>query len=87
MLKDFGMKIKKQKILKKKYNKEYNLLKELKNKNMNNNVIMTIIIIYFINKEHSELLKELLMIIQKGKLFIQEKTNETYENIIKEIGI
>ena len=48
---------------------------------------MTVLIIYFIYKEHPELLKELIMIINKGKNYIQEQTENTYDNIIKEIGI
>ena len=77
----------KTKIIKEKYEKEFELLKGLKNKNIDDKIAMTIIIIYFINKEHSELLKELVMIIKKGMAYIQEKTNDTYENIIKEIGL
>ena len=76
---------KKTKIIKKKYEKEFDLLKNLKDKNIDDKIAITILIIYFINKEHSELLKELILIIKKGKLFIQEKTKNTYENIIKEI--
>ena len=75
------------KIIKEKYEKEFELLKNLKDKNIDDKIAITILIIYFINKEHSELLKELIMIIKKGKLFIQEKTKDSYENIIKEIGI
>ena len=77
----------KTKIIKEKYEKEFELLKGLKNKNLDDKIAMTIIIIYFINKEHSELLKELVMIIKKGMAYIQEKTNDNYENIIKEIGL
>ena len=29
----------------------------------------------------------LIMIIKKGKIFIQKETNDNYENIIKEIGL
>ena len=75
------------KIIKEKYEKEFELLKNIKDKNIDDKIAITILIIYFINKEHSELLKELVMIIKKGKLYIQEKTKDTYENIIKEIGI
>ena len=77
----------KTKIIKEKYEKEFELLKGLKDKNIDDKIAMTLLIIYFINKEHSELLKELVMIIKKGISFIQEKTNDTYENIIKEIGL
>ena len=77
----------KTKIIKEKYEKEFELLKNMKDKSIDDKVAITILIIYFINKEHSELLKELVMIINKGKFFIQEKTKDTYDNIIKEIGI
>ena len=75
------------KSIKEKYEKEFELLKNLKDKNIDDKVAITVLIIYFINKEHSELLKELILIIKKGKLFIQEKTKDSYENIIKEIGL
>ena len=75
------------KIIKKKYEKEFESLKKIKDGKLDDKIIMTILIIYFINKEHSELLKEFVMIIKKGKSFIQEKTEETYENILKEIGV
>ena len=72
-------------IIKEKYKKEFNLLENLKNKNIDNKVAMTIIIIYYIHKEHPELLNELMMVIKKAELFIQKQTNDSYENIIKEI--
>ena len=75
------------KIIKEKYEKEFKLLKNLKDKNIDDKIGITILIIYFIEKEHSELLKELIMIIKKGKLFIQENTKDSYENIIEEIGL
>ena len=75
------------KSIKEKYEKEFELLKNLKDKNIDDKVAITVLIIYFINKEYSELLKELILIIKKGKLFIQEKTKDSYENIIKEIGL
>ena len=75
------------KIIKEKYGKEFESLKNLKEKNIDDKIAITILIIYFINKEHPELLKELVMIIKKGKIFIEEKTQDTYENIIKEMGI
>ena len=67
-----------------KYDKEFNLLK---NKNFSDNVSITVLIIFFINKEHPELLDELLMIIKKAKEFIKKSTNISYEDIIKEINI
>ena len=70
-------------IIKEKYKKEYNLLKS--KKSINDKVAITILIIYFINKEHPELSEELQMIIRKAKLFVINETKETYENIIKDI--
>ena len=70
-----------------KYQKEFNLLKGLKDKNINDKIALTILVIYFIYKEHSELLADLIMIIKKGKIFIQKETKDNYENIIKEIGL
>ena len=66
---------------------EFKLLKELKDKNINENIAITILIIYFINKDHSELLNELFMIIEKSKNFIKINTKDSYENFIKEIGL
>ena len=77
----------KTKIIKEKYEKEFELLNQLKAKKIDDKIIMTVLIIYFIYKEHPELLKELIMIINKGKNYIQEQTENTYDNIIKEIGI
>ena len=59
--------------IKEKYKKEYNMIKGLKNKNIDDNIALTILIIYFINKEHSKLLNDLLMIIKKAKIFIEKK--------------
>ena len=70
-----------------KYKNEYDLLKGLKNQNINDNVAITIIIIYFIYKEYSELLSELSRIIKKAKNFIKKETSKSYEDIIKQIGI
>ena len=76
-------------IIKEKYKKEYDLLKGIKNNKiiMNDKVAITILIIYFINKEHPELLDELLMIIAKAKIYVSNEAKESYENITKEIGI
>ena len=73
--------------LKEKYIEEYNSIKGIKNKNIDNNTALTILIIYFINKMHPELLKDLLMIFEKAKMFIEKKTKDKYENIIKILGI
>ena len=70
------------KIIKEKYQKEYDIL--IKNIT-NEKVVITILMVYFINKEHPELLDELLMIIKKAKLFIKKETKISYENIIKQI--
>jgi len=75
------------KIIKDKYQKEYDLIKEIKNKNMNEKIALTILIIYFMNKEHSNLISELIMIIKKAKQFILKETKDSYDNIIKEIGL
>ena len=75
------------KIIKEKYQKEYDLIKNIKNKNMNEIIAITILIIYFMNKEHSNLLSELLMIIKKAKQYILKETKDNYDNIIKEIGL
>ena len=75
------------KLVKEKYNKEFELLKGLKDKNIDDKIAITVLIIYFINKEHPDLLKELVMIMKKAKLFIQQKTKDSYDNIVKEIGI
>ena len=73
--------------LKEKYIEEYNSIKGIKNKNIDNNTALTILIIYFINKMHPELLKDLLMIFEKAKMFIEKKTKDKYDNIIKILGI
>ena len=72
-------------IIKELYKKEFELLKGLKNININDNIAITILIIYFIYDKHQELLQELIMIIKKGKLFIQNQTKINYEDIIKKI--
>ena len=74
------------KIIKDKYQNVYNSLKQLKIKNINDKIIMTILVIFYINKEQQKYLDELLMIIKKAKIFILKETNESYENIIKKIN-
>ena len=69
------------------YEKEFKLLKELKGKKIDDNVAMTIIIIYFISKEKKDLLDELVLILKKAKLYVQEKTGDSYDEIIKKAGI
>ena len=58
------------KIVKEKYEKEFELLKGLKGKNIDDKIDITILIIYFINNQHPELLNQLVMVIRKAKLFI-----------------
>ena len=73
--------------IKNKYQKEYEQIKGIKNKNMNDTIALTILIIYFLSKEHPNLISELIMIIKKAKLFISKQTKDNYDNIIKEIGL
>ena len=42
---------------------------------------MTILIIYFINKEHQDLLEDLLLVFKKARNFIINETNKTYEEL------
>jgi hypothetical protein len=69
--------------IKNKYETEFNKLKELKILNNNDIIAMTIIVIYFIYNNYKEIINELIMIIKKGKLYIQNKTGDSYDNIIK----
>ncbi len=77
----------KTKIIIQKYEKEYRLIKGLTNKNIDEKTAITILMIYYINKEHFDSLNDLIMIMKKAKMFIQKVTNDSYENIIKEINI
>ena len=72
------------KIIKDNYQKENDLLKI---KNYNDKVIMTIMVIYFVHKEHPQPLKELALILRKGKIFIAKESKINYEDIIKDISI
>jgi hypothetical protein len=74
------------KMIKARYDNLFKSLKELKDKKIDDNIAMTITIIYFINKEHQELLGELVLILKKAKLYIQNKVRDSYENIIKKVG-
>ena len=73
--------------IKNKYPKEYEQIKGIKDKNMNDIIALTILIIYFLNKEYPNLILELIMIIKKAKKFISKQTNDSYDNIIKELGL
>ena len=77
----------KTKIVKNEFEKEYNLLIKLKSKEIKEKVAMTILIIYYINKKFPSLLNELIIIIEKGKLYIQNEIKSSYEKILKESGI
>ena len=70
-----------------KYSKEYNLLKQIKEKNIDDKTALTILIIYFINKEYSEILPDLIMILKKAKNYIVKVTKDEYENLIKLINL
>ena len=71
------------KFLKEKYEKEYEILKNDKNINCNEKIILTILMIYYIEKNYSELLNELSFVIKKGKIFINKETKSNYEEFIK----
>ena len=73
--------------IKTKYQKEYEQIKGIKNKNMNDIIALTILILYFLNKEYPDLISELIMIIKKARRFISKQTNDSYDNIIKEMGL
>ena len=73
------------KILKIKYEKEFNLLKKFGEKNIDDNIAMTIILIYFINKEYSIDVDAVKMILKKAKLYVQKKLGYSYENVIKKV--
>ena len=68
------------KYVKEKYEKEYDLL--IKNGNINEKIAMTILIIYYLEEECSELLNELSLIIIKAKKYIQKEAKSTYDDII-----
>ncbi len=69
------------------YEREYKKLIELKKPKLSENVVMTILIIYYIYQKHSELLKELDMIITKAKNYIKTETKYNYKTILSMIGI
>ena len=75
--------------VKKKYEKEFNIILGLNKRNdkINNKVVMTLLVIYYIYDEYPELVDEIIMIIKKGKLFIQNTCNESYEDLIKKAGL
>ena len=62
-----------------KYQKEYN---KLKIKFKNDKIIITVLIIYYLNKKWDELLKDIIMIIKKAKAFIQKESKCSYEDIV-----
>ena len=69
------------------YAKEFKLIKELKYKNIDEKTAITILIIYYIYKEHYNSLNDLILRIKKAKMFIEKVTNDSYDNIIKEAQI
>ena len=71
------------KLVKEKYEKEYEILKKVNN----DKVCMTVLIIYVINKDYPEYLDELSLNFKKAKNYIKKETNKTYEQIIKEKGL
>ena len=75
--------------LKKKYEKEFNIILGLNKKNdkINNRLVMTLLVIYYVYDEYPELVDEIIMIIKKGKLFIQNTCNESYEDLVKKAGL
>ena len=73
------------KFIKDKYLDKYNLIKV--KLNSTDKISMTILIIYFIQKDHRNLLNELDLIIQKAKIYIKKETNQSYEESIKKIRI
>ena len=48
---------------------------------------MTILVIYYIIKKYPELMNELIIIIKKGKFYIEKQIKSNYEAIIKELKI
>ena len=66
-----------------KYKKEYELLKGLKDKNIDDKVAITILYIYYINKEYSNLARMFIMSIKKAKLFIEKEIKCSYEEIVE----
>ena len=77
----------KTKIILEKCKKEYELLKGLKDIKIDDKVAMTILIIYYINKEHFKLVSELAMIFKKAKLFIEKETKCSYEEIVENFNL
>ena len=73
------------KYVKEKYKKEYQILKNNKMINNNEKIIITILIIYDIEKDYPELLNELSLVIKKAKIFIKKETKNSFEEFIKEI--
>ena len=76
-------------IIKTKYQKEFDLILELKKNNnkINEKIAMTILTIYYIYENYPELIEEIIMIIEKGKKFIKTASNESYKSILRMIGL
>ncbi len=73
--------------IKNKYENEFNKLKQLNDINIDDIIVMTIIVLYFIYKDQKELVDEFVMFIKNAKLYIKNKTGENYDNIIKKVGL
>ena len=68
------------KYIKEKYLDKFNALNT--KINLNDKIIITILIIFFIENECNEFLNELNIIIRKAKLYIQKNAKKSYEEII-----
>jgi len=68
------------KYIKEKYLDKFNKIKS--KIDLNDKIIITILIIFFIENECNEFLNELNIIIKKAKLYIQKNAKKSYEEII-----
>ena len=65
-----------------KYKKQYDSLKQ---KNLSDKVVMTILVIYYLKNQNLYFSNELLMIIIKAESYIKKEINCSYEEIIEKI--
>ena len=72
--------------IKEKYEKEFEKLKSLKDKNINDTIAITILIVYFFNKEHAELLNELFLILEKEKIIFLKTLRIRMKILLKKFG-
>ena len=68
------------KYIKEKYLDKFNRIKS--KIDLNDKIIITILIIFFIENECYELLNELNIIIRKAKIYIQKNAKKSYKEII-----